>query len=66
MFGLISKKKVLKKVIELQSYNKKNLVGAKYPPESHDQELKNMRAQSWEDASDNFANAIKTFLKKTK
>lgn len=63
MFGLIRKKKVLKRMLEIQSGNRKENLYAKYPPEDRKQEDLNIYSQGYEDGTDNFYNGLKGILK---
>ena len=57
MFVLVSKKKLEKKILEIQSRNKRNLT------ESTKNKSANAWRQGYEDGNDNMANTIKSFLK---
>lgn len=63
MFGLISKKKVLKMMDEIKSGNKATDLYEKYPPKNEHQEKLNCYSQGYEDGADNFYNGLKYLLK---
>ncbi len=58
MFGLISKKKLGNYLMKVRQDNRKEYLGAKYPPEDAKQEDANLYAQAYEDGTDNAINAI--------
>lgn len=62
MFGLVSKKKVLKKMLEIKNGNRKENLYAKYPPKDTNQEKLNCYSQGYEDGTDNFYNGLKGIL----
>lgn len=63
MFGLVSKKKVLNKMRDLKDNNRKENWYANYDePISDEQKTKNMYSQGIEDGTDNFYNAMKSYL----
>ena len=62
MFGLVSKKKVLKKMLEIKNGNRKENLYAKYPPKDAKQEKLNCYSQGYEDGTDNFYNGLKGIL----
>ena len=62
MFGLIRKKKVLKRMLEIKSGNRKENLYAKYPPKDRKQECLNLYSQGYEDGTDNFYNGLKGIL----
>lgn len=63
MFGLISKKKVLKMMEEIRRGNRATDLYAKYPPQNKQQEKLNCYSQGYEDGTDNFYNGLKGLLK---
>ena len=63
MFGLISKKKVLKMMDEIKSGNRATDLYAKYPPKNKHKEKLNCYSQGYEDGTDNFYNGLKGLLK---
>lgn len=63
MLGLVRKKKVLKRMEEIKSENRKENLFAKYPPKDIKQEKLNCYSQGYEDGTDNFYNGLKGFLK---
>lgn len=59
MFGLISKKKLNKKLNELKIENRKENLYANYEtPMSKEQEIKNAYSQGYEDGVDNVCNCL--------
>lgn len=58
MFGLISKKKLGNYLMKVKMDNRKECLGAKYPPDDAKQENANLYAQAYEDGTDNAINAI--------
>lgn len=58
MFGFISEKKLGDYLMKLRQDNRKEKLGAKYPPEDKAQEDANLYAQAYEDGTDNAINAI--------
>ncbi len=58
MFGFISKKKLGNYLMKVRQDNRKEKLGAKYPPEDKGQEETNLYAQAYEDGTDNTINAI--------
>lgn len=63
MFGLIRKKKVLKRMLEIKNRNRKENLYAKYPAMDRKQENLNLYSQGYEDGTDNFYNGLKGILK---
>lgn len=62
MFGLIGKKRLLKKVEELQKSNRKEDMNVNYDtPMSENQKILNAYAQGYEDGCDNICNCLKSF-----
>ena len=66
MFGLISKKNLLKEMNRLKESGKKENNGAKYPPQNEKEESMNCFLQGYEDGHDNFYNALYSRLFKSK
>lgn len=64
MFGLIRKKTVLAKMKELKDSNRKENLFAKFPAETEKQEKLNIYSAGYEDGTDNFYNAMKSFIDK--
>ena len=64
MFGLIRKKKLLKEMKEVKDSNRKENLYAKYPAETKKQEILNAYSTGYEDGTDNFYNALKSFISK--
>lgn len=64
MFGLVRKKKILDYAKEIKVGNRAEDIYAKYPPEDIRQEKLNCYSQGYEDGTDNFYNALKSFLEK--
>lgn len=65
MFGLISKKKLKKKMDELVESGRQENNGAKYPPENEKDEKWNLITRGYEDGHCNFYNALYSeFFKK--
>lgn len=62
MFGMVSKKKVLDYIKKIKDGNRKEHLYAKYPPRTHEQENLNCYSQGYEDGTDNFYNALQSFL----
>lgn len=63
MFGLVSKKKVLKRMEEIKRGNRKENLYADYKqPISEDQGKKNIYSQGYEDGTDNFYNGLRGIL----
>lgn len=62
MFGLVRKKKVLDYIKKIKDGNRKEQLYAKYHPRTHGQEKLNCYSQGYEDGTDNFYNALKSFL----
>ena len=62
MFGMVSKKKVLDYIKKIKDGNRKEQLYAKYHPRTHGQEKLNCYSQGYEDGTDNFYNALKSFL----
>ena len=63
MLGLVRKKKVLKRMEEIKSENRKENLFAKYQPKDIKQEKLNSYSQGYEDGTDNFYNGLKGLLK---
>ena len=63
MFGLISKKRLLKEMNSIKEGNRKEKNGAKYPPKTEEQKTKNLFLQGYECGHDNFYNGLKARLK---
>lgn len=62
MFGLVRKKKVLGYAKEIKDGNRATDLYAKYPPKDIRQGNLNCYSQGYEDGTDNFYNALKSFL----
>lgn len=62
MFGMVSKKKVLDYIKKIKDGNRKEKLYAKYPPRTPEQGKLNLYSQGYEDGTDNFYNALKSFL----
>lgn len=62
MFGLVSKRKVLSRMEEIKSGNRKENLYAKYPAKDRKQEDLNLYSQGYEDGTDNFYNGLKGIL----
>lgn len=58
MFGFISKKKLGNYLMQIRQDNRKEHLGAKYPPDDRRQEEANLYAQAYEDGTDNAINDI--------
>lgn len=58
MFGLISKKKLLKEMDRIRESGKKKNNGVKYPPNNENDKSMNCVLQGYEDGHDNFYNAL--------
>lgn len=64
MFGLISKKKLLKKLDDLQISNNKESIYACYKePITSDQKILNSYSQGYEDGCDNICNCLRGLAK---
>ena len=64
MFGLISKKKLLKKLDDLQISNKRERTYAEYRvPITNDQKILNSYSQGYEDGCDNICNCLREFAR---
>lgn len=63
MFGFISKKKLGNYLMKLRQDNRKENLGAIYPPETSTQEEANLYAQAYEDGTDNAINGIIAWFK---
>ena len=62
MTTMVRKKKVLDYAKEIRVENRAEDIYAKYPPEDVRQEKLNCYSQGYEDGTDNFYNALKSFL----
>ena len=56
------KKKVLDYIKKIKDGNRKEKLYAKYPPRTPEQGKLNLYSQGYEDGTDNFYNALKSFL----
>lgn len=63
MFGFIRKKYLIEKMREVKDSNRFETLYGKYPAKTEDQKLKNCYSQGYEDGTDNFYNALKSFIK---
>lgn len=62
MFGLISKKKLIKRMKEVKDGNRFSNLYSKHPAKSEEQIRENCYSQGFEDGTDNFYHALESFV----
>lgn len=62
MFGFVRKKELMKRMKQVKEHNRFDQLYGKHPAVTEEQRRKNCYSQGFEDGTDNFYTALKSFV----